>query len=179
MSFREITIAEKNVDGLTLLYKQYVIGGVISKHIVLLYDGEEEIGEFSISSFDSEDSPPSVGINIEDNEKYRGKGYSTLMVEFMLENIYNTTPKKKQEALLNSIIFADADASNGFWTEALKFNPNRSYTRKRGFISEGYELSKNFKDLWVLVTNKRRSRGKFRKSRKSRKTRNYNRLRLF
>lgn len=88
----------------------------------------EEVAYFTIH-----ENPYSVSINTGD---YQGMGLAKLMIGMLCKKV-NFDPE--------TLIYVDADASNGFW-EAVGFKENRYYDSKRR-EGCGYELVIEFGKL--------------------------------
>ena len=100
----------------------------LQKNSVSLYLEKEEIAYFTIH-----ENPYSVSISTGD---FQGQGLARLMIKVLCEKV-NFEPR--------TLIYVDADASNGFW-EAVGFKPNPYYDTK-GREESGYELVIEFGKL--------------------------------
>ena len=101
---------------------------VFLKNTVSVYCNGEEVAYFTIH-----ENPYSVSINTGD---FCGKGLAKTMINMLC---------KKMNLAPETLIYVDADASNGFW-EAVGFKPNRYYDSKRT-DGCGYELVIEFGKL--------------------------------
>ena len=101
---------------------------VFLKNTVSVYCNEEEVAYFTIH-----ENPYSVSLDTGD---YGVKGLAKNMIYILCKRM-NLAPE--------TLIYVDADASNGFW-EAVGFKPNRYYDSKRT-DGCGYELVIEFGKL--------------------------------
>jgi hypothetical protein len=86
-------------------------------------------------------------IHIEDDEKYRKKGLSKIMIKYLLENIRKNSNIKDLD---DRLVFIGADSSEGFW-EKIGFMKNPYIddgTKEQG---RGFELVTTFKTLEDFV----------------------------
>lgn len=101
---------------------------IMHSNSISIYRGKEEIAYFTIH-----ENPYSLSIS---TGEFQGKGLARMMINLLCKRV-NFDPK--------TLIYIDADASNGFW-EAVGFKPNPYYDTK-GREESGYELVIEFGKL--------------------------------
>ena len=88
----------------------------ISRIVYLTSVSGDLLGYFSIEGEGVNhqfDSGKANQLNIEIEDNYQGRGFTKLLIEIMIEKIYEDIPEMIERG--DQMLFIDADASEGFW----------------------------------------------------------------
>jgi len=142
------------LDGITynVKYKKSNIGNYMRREVTLLHNSKK-IGRFVIEGISNHSNhfnsgnPCSMSIGIDDekyknDEKYKKKGLSPIMIKYMIDNIKRDYPNIRPDQYL----YIDADASGGFW-DSIGMEEHNNEEGK------GYEKRISFENLQKYVDN--------------------------
>jgi hypothetical protein len=150
--------------------------------LVVLSNGEEEIGHFTIEgkgygvNEECFDTGNTCSMTISLDDEFQGKGLSREMIKCMVTNIKMDYPRIRGDQML----FIDGDGSGGFWGRIGMKTHRYGYDRTSGREYEGigYEKMITFQELENFVYQPS-TKGRGRKTRKNKrnKTRSKNNIR--
>ena len=116
----------------------------ISRIVYLTSVSGDIVGYFSIEGEGVNhqfDSGKANQLNIEIEDNHQGKGFTKLLIEIMIEKIYEDIPEMIERG--DQMLFIDADASDGFWdrigmveSQRYGYGRNPKYANREG---AGYE----------------------------------------